>query len=68
MAYVISDSCVSCGTCEPEKSMQQLVLNVEHALVFAQQEQFLRVNYRFKRASKRMVVASKLFFSYNWSP
>ncbi len=57
MAYVISDSCVSCGTCEPEcpvgaisqgtassKSMDLLVLNVAHAQVFVLQVLSLRSN------------------------
>ena len=62
MAYVISDSCVSCGTCEPEcpvelshreihssTSTLTLALSVVHVQVFAQQALSLRANNLIKK-------------------
>ena len=74
MAYVISDSCVSCGTCAGEQSLQVLlstrsmqivVLIVVHVLVFAQLEQSLRANHIIKRNEELSLKPRRqLFFDY----
>ena len=73
MAYVISDSCVSCGTCAGEslqvllstRSMQIVVLIVVHVLVFAQLEQSLRANHIIKRNEELSLKPRRqLFFDY----
>ena len=68
MAYVISDSCVSCGTCAgecPVGAMQIVVLIVVHVLVFAQLEQSLRANHIIKRNEELSLKPRRqLFFDY----